>query len=110
MVIPDSLLTIFAINGIIIIVINGVFMMNTLNISLPDSMKYFINEQVNQGGYNNPSDYIRDLILKAQKKADQEALEKLLLEGLDSGESFEITDQWWEEKRSKLLTKLQEKS
>lgn len=76
--------------------------MTTLNISLPDSMRAFINEQIAQGGYSTASEYIRDLIRQAQKQAAQEKLDNMLLEGLASGEPVEITDQWWQEKLERL--------
>ena len=77
--------------------------MTTLNISLPDSMRAFIDEQIAQGGYSTASEYIRDLIRQAQKQAAQEKLDNLLLEGLESGESIEVTDEWWQEKQERLV-------
>jgi antitoxin ParD1/3/4 len=79
--------------------------MTTLNISLPDSMRAFIDEQIAQGGYSTASEYIRDLIRQAQKQAAQEKLDNLLLEGLASGEPIEVTDEWWQKKQERL-TKL----
>ena len=77
--------------------------MTTLNISLPDSMRAFIDEQITQGGYSTASEYIRDLIRQAQKKAAQEKLDNLLLEGLESGKSIEVTDEWWQKKQERLI-------
>lgn len=77
--------------------------MTTLNISLPDSMRAFIDEQIAQGGYSTASEYIRDLIRQAQKRAAQEKLDSLLLEGLESGEPIEVTDEWWQEKQKRLI-------
>lgn len=77
--------------------------MTTLNISLPDSMRAFIDEQITQGGYSTASEYIRDLIRQAQKQAAQEKLDSLLLEGLESGKSIEVTDEWWQEKQERLI-------
>ena len=77
--------------------------MTTLNISLPESMRAFIDEQITQGGYSTASEYIRDLIRQAQKQAAQEKLDNLLLEGLESGKSIEVTDEWWQEKQERLI-------
>ncbi len=77
--------------------------MTTLNISLPDSMRAFIDEQIAQGGYSTASEYIRDLIRQAQKQAAQEKLDSLLIEGLESGQSIEVTDEWWQEKQERLI-------
>ncbi|WP_293128915.1 type II toxin-antitoxin system ParD family antitoxin [Microcoleus sp. bin38.metabat.b11b12b14.051] len=80
--------------------------MTTLNISLPESMREFISEQVAKGGYSTTSEYIRHLIRQELERVAKIQLETLLLEGLDSGESIEITDEWWEQKRSELVEKV----
>ena len=80
--------------------------MTTLNISLPESMRDFISEQVAKGGYSTTSEYIRHLIRQELERVAKIQLETLLLEGLDSGESIEITDEWWEQKRTELVEKV----
>jgi antitoxin ParD1/3/4 len=80
--------------------------MTTLNISLPDDLRAFIDEEIAKGGYSTASEYIRHLIRQARKQAEQERLEALLLEGLESGEPIEVNDDWWEEKRAQLMRKL----
>ena len=80
--------------------------MTTLNISLPESMRDFISEQVAKGGYRTASEYIRHLICQELERVAKTQLETLLLEGLDSGESIEITDEWWEQKRTELVEKV----
>jgi len=57
--------------------------MATMNISLPDEMKAFVERQVATGMYANASDFIRDLI-RDRYEADAE-LGTLLEEGLASG-------------------------
>ena len=42
--------------------------MTTLNISLPDNMKTWINQRVTGGDYSNISDYIRSLIRRDQEQ------------------------------------------
>jgi antitoxin ParD1/3/4 len=80
--------------------------MTTLNISLPESMRDFISEQVAKGGYSTTSEYIRHLIRQELERVAKTQLETLLLEGLNSGESIEITDEWWEQKRTELVEKV----
>jgi antitoxin ParD1/3/4 len=77
--------------------------MTTLNISLPESMRAFIEEQVATGGYSTASEYIRQLVREDQKRAAQERLEALLLEGINSGEPIEVSAEWWRQKKAKLL-------
>ena len=55
--------------------------MTTMNISLPDPLKSFIDEQVIQRGYGTCSEYVRDLVRKDQ---DRLHLRGLLLEGATS--------------------------
>ncbi len=55
--------------------------MSTMNISLPDSLKTFVDEQVTQRGYGTSSEYVRELI---RKDADRFHLRGLLLEGAGS--------------------------
>ena len=56
--------------------------MATLNISMPDEMRAFIESRISTGEYQSASDYLRDLI-----RHDHEETERLLVEGLESGTS-----------------------
>ena len=49
-----------------------------MNISLPDTLKSFVDEQVSQRGYGTSSEYVRELIRKDQ---DRLQLRGLLLAG-----------------------------
>jgi antitoxin ParD1/3/4 len=55
--------------------------MSTMNISLPDSLKCFVDEQVAGRGYGTSSEYVRELIRADQ---DRQHLRKLLLDGAAS--------------------------
>ena len=55
--------------------------MSTMNISLPDTLKSFVDEQVSQGCYGTSSEYVRELIRKDQ---DRLQLRGLLLAGAAS--------------------------
>lgn len=55
--------------------------MSTMNISLPDGLKAFVDEQVSERGYGTVSEYVRDLIRKDQQRAH---LRNLLFEGAAS--------------------------
>ena len=58
--------------------------MSTITISLPDSLKAFVETEVDTKGYGNVSEYFRTLLRDAQAKAKDARLEALLLEGLAS--------------------------
>ena len=77
--------------------------MTTLNISLPESMRTFIEEQIAKGSYSTASEYIHHLIQQDQRQAAHMKLEAMLLEGLGSGEPIEITNEWWGNKRTELV-------
>jgi antitoxin ParD1/3/4 len=52
-----------------------------MNVSLPDALKDFVDEQVQRRGYGTSSEYIRELI---RKDHDRSRLRDLLLEGAAS--------------------------
>ncbi|MGS2723992.1 type II toxin-antitoxin system ParD family antitoxin [Porticoccus sp. GXU_MW_L64] len=65
--------------------------MATMNISLPDQMRDWVEAQIDTGLYSNNSDYVRDLIRKDQQRADKvQALQKAITEGLESGDAGEL--------------------
>jgi antitoxin ParD1/3/4 len=78
-------------------------MSSSLNISLPDSLKDYVENQVKEGGYSNPSEYIQTLVQDDRKRKAGESIETLLLEGLNSGDPIEATPEYWEEKRRRLI-------
>ena len=73
--------------------------MSTMNISLPDSMKRFVDQRVREGDYAGTSDYVRELIRKDQ---DVAKLRALLQEGLDSGPAEPVTKAWFDDLRRNL--------
>ena len=77
--------------------------MATMNISLPDALKGFVESEVSDGGYSTASEYFRELLRDAQKRKAEAKLEKLLLEGLESGEGVPVTPEWWENLRRELV-------
>ena len=72
--------------------------MTTVTISLPDSLKEFIEHEVQTKGYGNVSEYVRGLLRDAQQREADSWLEVLLLEGLaSSGEDIPLNQQFWAE-------------
>jgi len=84
--------------------------MASLNISLPQSLKDYVEEQVTANGYSTPSEYVRELLRHDQRRRSEEKLEVLLLEGLNSGDPIQITPEYWENKRRQLLERHSRKS
>lgn len=60
--------------------------MATMNVSLPDPMKDWVESQTKSGRYSNASDYVRDLIRRDQeRRAEIAQVQSLIDEGLESG-------------------------
>lgn len=60
----------------------GIFsLMSTMNISLPEELRAFVNSQVSEGAYTSSSEYIRELL---RKEKDRTRLREMLLEGAAS--------------------------
>jgi antitoxin ParD1/3/4 len=56
--------------------------MTTMNVSLPDELKVFVDERVIHDGYGSTSEYVRDLIRRDRERGH---LRDLVLEGANSG-------------------------
>jgi antitoxin ParD1/3/4 len=68
--------------------------MATMNVSLPDPMKDWVEAQARTGRYSNASDYVRDLIRRDQERAAKLAeLQRLITEGIESGISERSMDE-----------------
>ncbi|MBI5440720.1 MAG: type II toxin-antitoxin system ParD family antitoxin [Deltaproteobacteria bacterium] len=79
--------------------------MSTMNISLPDGMRRFVDTQVRERGYSTSSEYVRDLIRKDQIGQAEQRLAALMLEGLESGPPVPADEGYWRGKRAALLKK-----
>ena len=77
--------------------------MQTMNISLPDQLKDFVDEQVGSGRYSSVSEYVRGLIRDDERHQAQEKLEALLMEGIQSGKPNRMTRQDWEDVRRQAV-------
>ena len=70
--------------------------MATMNISLPDQMKSWVEAQSDDGRYSNASDYVRDLIRRDQVRLEKIAnMQRLVEEGFASGISDDTMDDIW---------------
>ena len=71
--------------------------MATMNVSLPDPMKAWVEEQIKTGHFSNVSDYVRDLIRRDHEYHDRrETLIKALILGENSGESERSLEDIWQ--------------
>ena len=68
--------------------------MQSMNISLPDPLKHFVDGQISTGRYSSVSEYVRELIRNDEKRKAEEDLEAKLLEGLSSAETALNSADW----------------
>ena len=83
--------------------------MTSLNVSLPEPMREWIEAQITRGRYGNASEYLRDLIRRDQERQSQERLEDLLLEGTKSGPASYLTKRDWAELRTDVAERLEKR-
>jgi len=70
--------------------------MTNMNVSLPEALKQYVEDQVSSGDYGTASEYLRELIREDKKRKAQGRLESFLLEGLDSGDPVSVTPEFWQ--------------
>jgi antitoxin ParD1/3/4 len=86
--------------------------MASLNISMPDELRDFVDSRSKQTHHATPTEYIRSLVREDQKRAEQEKLEQLLLNGLKSGKPIAVNDidAYFSRKKKALIAKSTAKS
>ena len=82
--------------------------MQSMNISLPEPLKEFVDRQVADGRYSSASEYMRELIREDEKRKAEDRLEALLIEGLQSVET-EVHGEAWTQIRKEALEQLQQR-
>ena len=80
--------------------------MESMNISLPEPLKQFVDGQISNGRYSSASEYVRELIRADEKRKAEEQLEGLLLEGLQ-GEAKALTSDDWQAIRKEAAARAQ---
>lgn len=83
--------------------------MTTVTISLPESLKAFVAEQIERKGFGNVSEYFRTLLRKAQEQEEDSRLEALLIKGLDSGPEREVTREFWKDLKAEATQLLKKR-
>jgi Predicted transcriptional regulators containing the CopG/Arc/MetJ DNA-binding domain len=74
-------------------------------VQLPDAARSFVEEQVATGRFSTPGEFIANLVEQAQRHAAHEHVERLLLEGLNSGPPIEVDRDWWLKKADEWAKK-----
>lgn len=73
--------------------------MATMNVSLPDSLKRFVEAQVVERHYGTSSEFIRDLVRREEERTQ---LRALLVDGLGSGPGSEMDESYFEQLRDRI--------
>ena len=76
--------------------------MTTMNVSLPESLKQYIDQKVAADGFSSASEYVRDLVRQDQIRQAERQLTALLAEGIASGPAVPVTNSFWTERRARL--------
>jgi antitoxin ParD1/3/4 len=79
--------------------------MTTMNISLPEEMKAFVEAQVAQEGYASASEYLRTLVREEQRRRAKRELEARLLAGLE-GPAVDMAREDWDSIRREAIERL----
>ncbi len=65
-----------------------------ISVSLSENLKEKVDTRLAESDFSSASEYVRTLIRADLKRHTREQLEALLLEGLNSGEPQEVTDEY----------------
>jgi antitoxin ParD1/3/4 len=83
--------------------------MTQISITLPDSLKTYVEEQIAQSG-TSLDEYFLKLVQRDQQLSAQAKLDSLLQAGLDDleqGKSIHATNEWWDQRRAQLVERLE---
>ena len=75
--------------------------MATMNISLSDDLKQFVDQQVAEHAYTSPSEYLRELSRQRRREKAAEFLRQLIAEGLASGPATPIEPDYFDKMRER---------
>ncbi|MGH8353739.1 MAG: type II toxin-antitoxin system ParD family antitoxin [Pseudomonas sp.] len=76
--------------------------MSTMNISLPDQLKAYVDSAVQDEGYSSASEYMRELIRQDQQRRAAQRLTALIINGLESGEPTPLEADFFTRRRERL--------
>jgi antitoxin ParD1/3/4 len=76
--------------------------METVTVSLDEETRAYVEERIAECGCESVEAYVAALVEADYKRWARENLEKLLLEGIESGPAIEVTDEWRQAKMDRL--------
>ncbi len=78
----------------------------SMNISLPDTLRQWVQDRVTAEGYGTASEYFRALVREDQKRNARQRLDEKLVEALESGDATEMTPEDWRQVRATVRERL----
>jgi antitoxin ParD1/3/4 len=72
----------------------------TMNISLPESLKEWVEKQVARKGYSTASEFVRDVLRREQEEEARERINRRLDDAIESGTSTPLTAPDWRKIRA----------
>ncbi len=73
----------------------------TMNISLTEDLKSFVDSRIKARGYSSGSEYMRDLVRRDEELAKEERFKNLIQTGLESGPGRP-----WEEVKAQMQARV----
>jgi len=83
----------------------GIMSMTTLNISLPEKLRGFVEEKIARGGYGTISEYVRELI-RNDERSEQDRFEAFIAETYASGDPEPLTKKDIERARAEVRRRI----
>ena len=83
--------------------------MQTLGISLPDSLEVFVQQQVVEKKMTDVNEYFQKLVYTEQQEHQYRELEQFVREGLESGEGEPVSPEYWQRIRREVQKRLNQK-
>jgi antitoxin ParD1/3/4 len=82
----------------------------SMNISLAQTLRQWVEERVDNEGYGTVSEYFRALVREDQRRKGREQIDRQLAAAIESGDATEMTAEDWKHTRSTVRQKLARKA
>ena len=70
-----------------------------MNISLPPTLKDWVDQQVSRRGFGTASEFVRQMLREEQQRELRQRIDTALIEGIESGPSTPMTSKDWDDIR-----------
>lgn len=82
----------------------------SMNISLPESMRRWVEQRIEAEGYGTASEYFRALVRNDQRRRAHEETDRKLVDALEGGAAAELTPKDWQDIRAAVRQRLAAKA